>query len=62
MQIGEGNGKNKNRPFKVGGSIKIMGKFLAKTNFGSLIRKKKNLVLSLLLLNLSHLSLVSELF
>lgn len=46
----------------MGGNIKITGKFLAKTNFGSLVRKKKISWFSLLPLHLSHLSLVSELF
>lgn len=43
LQIGQGKGKNKNRLLKMGGNIKITGKFLAKTNFGSLVRKKKSL-------------------
>lgn len=42
MQIGEGNEKVKNRFLKVGASIKIIGKFLTKTNLSKLVREKNS--------------------
>lgn len=42
LQIGEGNEKVKNRFLKVGASIKIIGKFLTKTNLSKLVREKNS--------------------
>ena len=42
LQIGEGNEKAKNRFLKVGASVKIIGKFLTKTNLSKLVREKNS--------------------
>lgn len=66
LQIGEGNEKAKNRFLKVGASVKIIGKFLTKTNLSKLVREKKLKYLTFGSVTfppkfISYLSLVSEL-